>query len=191
MRPTPVTKMLSVDDYLVLEQSSPVRHEYVKGETFAMPGGSDEHNRLAVNLASALVAGLRGGLCRAFVTGMKLRVHDTLFYYPDLFIACDPGDSAEYFRTSPSVVVEILSPSTEATDRGEKLHNYRRIPTLKAYLLISQEIMRVEMYRRQGEAAWIYEALESITDAVTLTTPPLQIPLATIYDGWRAPESRI
>ena len=163
---------VSVDDYLAGERLAELRHEYVDGELFAMSGASRTHNRLTMNLSVRLGAHLEDGPCRVAASNMKVRT--TLgerFYYPDLVVSCnDPAEEEdEYVETAPTIVVEVLSASTEQTDRREKRVAYQSIPTLREYVLVAQHAREVSVYRRDGED-WLLDvygagertALESI-----------------------------
>src|SRR3954464_8722789 len=114
---------IGVEDYLEGEKVSEVRHEYIGGVVYAMAGASDEHNAIALTLASRLRAHLHGKTCRAFINDMKVRLEvaqDDIFYYPDVMVACDPRDTDRYFKRFPKVVIEVLSEATERADRREK-----------------------------------------------------------------------
>jgi Uma2 family endonuclease len=177
---------LSVEEYLAFEQASPVRHEYAAGKIFAMAGSSEEHNRIALNIASRLLGATRGGPCRVFMSDMKVRV-DEVFYYPDVLVTCEPDDDHRYYKERPSVVFEVLSDATEVVDRGEKLHNLRRLPSLAAYVLVSQDARRVEVYRRQaGGRDWSYgsyEIIERPDESLRLEQPEVRLTLVEIYEG--------
>lgn len=179
-------RLLSEADYLALEEQSPIRHEYVDGEVYAMAGGSLRHNRIALNTASALLSALRGTPCQVFMSDVKLRVaHDNAFYYPDVVAACNeasPLAGEEKIVADPLLVVEVLSPSTETTDRREKLAAYRRVPSVKEYILISQDRQQVEIYRRQGDIGWLYLSFEA-GESVEFTTLALSLPIGDLYAG--------
>src|SRR5215210_9413337 len=130
---------LSVGGYLEGERDSEVRHEYVAGQAYAMAGASARHNRIALNIAGRLNDLLADGECEAFMSDMKVRVAPDLFYYPDVVVACDPAGGDPYVRAEPRLVVEVLSPSTERTDRREKLAAYQSCPSLQEYALVSQD----------------------------------------------------
>jgi len=140
---------ISVAEYLASEKDSPVRHEYVDGQMYAMAGASDRHNRLALNLASRLNDHLNGGPCEVFIAAMKVIVDPLVYYYPDVVVTCDPLGGDPYVRTQPHLILEVVSPSTERIDRHEKLFAYRRVPSLREYVLVLQDRMQVEVYRRQ------------------------------------------
>lgn len=147
---------ITVEDYLAGEALSPIRHEYVAGEVFAMAGASEAHATIALNLAALLRAHVRGGPCRVYIADMKLRV-DAAFFYPDVFVTCDPADASEPLaKRRARVVCEVLSESTEGYDRGGKFAAYRALDSLEAYLLIDSRSRSVEVFRRQS-AGWLLE----------------------------------
>jgi Uma2 family endonuclease len=177
---------LTEADYLALEESSDLRHEYVAGEVYAMTGGSQRHNRIALNIASRLLAALSGRPCQVFMSDVKLHVaRDTAYYYPDVMVTCGaPATAATeaVVVTDPVVVVEVLSPGTEAIDRREKLAAYRSLPSVMEYVLVSQERMMVEIYRRQGEAGWLYLSGKA-GDTLTLESLQVGMPVIDLYAG--------
>jgi Uma2 family endonuclease len=147
---------IAVDDYLAGEAVSPIRHEYVAGETFAMAGATEEHATIALNLAALLRFHVRGGPCRVYIADMKLRVEAAdAFFYPDVFVTCDPADAAEPLaKRRPQLICEVLSESTEAYDRGGKFAAYRSLESLGEYLLIDSRQRAVEVFRRQPDG-WL------------------------------------
>lgn len=142
---------ISADDYLAGEIHSPIRHEYVAGEVFAMAGATEEHATIALNFAALLRNQVRGGPCRVYIADMKLRVAAAdAFFYPDVFVTCDPRDATEPLaKHHPSMICEVLSESTEAYDRGGKFAAYRTLESLNEYLLIDSRRRAVEVFRRQ------------------------------------------
>ena len=147
---------LTADDYLAGEALSPIRHEYVAGEVFAMAGATEEHATIAGNLFALLRTQVRGGPCRVYIADMKLRVDAAdAFYYPDVFVTCDPRDVGESLaKRHPSLICEVLSESTEAYDRGGKFAAYRTLDCLNEYLLIDSRRRSVEVFRRQPDG-WL------------------------------------
>ena len=178
---------ISEDEYLRLEAQSPIRHEYVNGELFAMTGGTLRHNTVALNLAAALKSQLRDTPCRVFVNDVKVRVERAkAYYYPDLLVACprgpDPLDLSAVTVPDPVLIEEVLSSSTEATDRREKLLAYRTLPSLKEYVLVSQDEARVEIHRRRGDIGW--ERIEYVgQEVVEFASVGLQISMREVYEG--------
>ena len=147
---------LTADDYLAGEVLSPIRHEYVAGEVFAMAGATEEHATIAGNLFALLRSQVRGGPCRVYIADMKLRVDAAdAFFYPDVFVTCDPRDAGEPLaKRHPPLICEVLSESTEAYDRGGKFAAYRTLETLSEYLLIDSRSRSVEVFRRQPDG-WL------------------------------------
>ena len=179
---------LGVADYLAGERDAPVRHEYVSGQAYAMAGASARHNRIALNIGGRLNDHLDGDECEAFVSGMKVRVAPDLFYYPDVVVTCDPPGGDPYFRTEPRLVVEVLSPTTERTDRHEKLAAYRSCPTVQEYALVSQERMMVELHRRTGDE-WRAEILTGPDEECAFASVGLTLRLGDIYRNVRFDEA--
>jgi Uma2 family endonuclease len=176
-------ELLSIEDYLTFEESTPLRHEYVSGEIFAMSGPSREHELIAGNVFAAVHAHLRGSPCKSFIGNFKLNLkvnESQFFYYPDVMVACGPNVDSR-FCTDPRLVVEVLSPSTERTDRREKACNYRQIPTLEEFVLIAQRKAEVTIYRRSER--WAPLTLTSVDETAELRSIELSLPLAQIYEG--------
>ena len=172
---------LSVEDYLEMEKTATVRHEYVAGEVYAMVGVSRRHSRIAGNVFRLLAVAAAGGPCRVHQSDMKLQIDD-VFYYPDVMVACEDEPEDPYYEDSPCLVVEVVSPGTESTDRREKLAAYRRIPGLKAYLVVDQTRMRVERHFRDEEGAWRRGDLVD-EGHFSLSCPETSLSLAEIYEG--------
>jgi Uma2 family endonuclease len=177
-------QVMSFEEYLEFEKTSPIRHEYIAGRAFAMTGASRPHNKITGNLFAAFHSHLRGSPCEPFSSDMKVKIEtagDRLSYYPDVVVACDPASSDEDFLTEPTLIVEVLSPSTESVDRREKLHHYRKIPTLQEYVLLTQRIPRVTIYRRDED--WRVHQLKSLEEQAEFRSIQLLLPLARIYEG--------
>lgn len=168
---TPQRSGLSGEEYLAWEAEQEGKHEYLAGEIFAMVGASDRHVTIALNLASAIRNHLRGGPCRVYIADMKLRVEAVdAWFYPDVMVTCDPADHArELDKTAPILVIEVLSPGTEAFDRGGKFAAYRRLPSLKEYLLVDPDSTSLELYRRNAEDQWVLHAPEANTPLALLS----------------------
>lgn len=177
--------------YLASEDHAVVRHEYCAGELFAMPDSSRRHNRIAGNLAVALSGQLEAGQlkmrdCQVFMSGVKLRcAHGPAYYYPDVMMCCGDefaiADNTSFTDTA-QLVVEVLSPSTEAIDRREKLRAYRNVPGLVEYALVSQSERRVELYRRQGDIGWLYLDYEP-GDTVEFGSVGARVAMDELYAG--------
>ena len=178
-------KPLDEGEYLALEARSPVRHEYIAGEIFAMTGASIRHNIIALNIATALRTHLRGTPCRALMEGVKLYLKkERSYFYPDVMVTCEPRllelDAQVQVVDSPVLIVEVLSPSTKGIDRREKLRAYRTLPSLKEYAMVSQDECRVELHRRRGDIGWDIITFEP-GDTVELASVELQLPIADVY----------
>src|ERR1044072_7634205 len=177
----PVLK-LSEAEYLENEKASAVRHEYLAGLVYAMAGASATHNLIALNLASRLRAHLRGGPCRAFISDMKVKIETIeTFYYPDVLVTCNPDDNEEYFKTQPVLIIEVTSPTTAGIDRREKLMAYQKIATLREYVLVAQDEIKVEVYRRDKNGRWWEETLGQ-DDAVELESVNMNITVKEAYE---------
>ena len=178
---------ISAEEYLHLEARSPVRNEYVSGEVFAMTSGTLRHNVIAGNLFAALRTHLRNTPCRAFVNDVRLRIAKTnAYYYPDLLVSCgrdgQPMDLESGEVDDVVLIVEVLSQSTEAIERREKLLAYRTLASLAEYALISQDQARIEIQRRRGDIGW--EKIEySGAETVEFTSLKLAIGMRDIYEG--------
>jgi Uma2 family endonuclease len=177
----------TVEEYLELEQSSDIRHEYFAGEVFAMAGGSKEHNIISGNVYSRLRSQLRGSSCNVFMSDMKVKINlgndnKTIFYYPDVIVSCDTEDQDRYFLNYPCLIIEVLSPSTETIDRREKLVNYRSLASLKEYVLISQNEIKVEVYRQDEKGNWTIQTLINRDDKLHLDSVGLILEMAEIYE---------
>src|SRR5437667_6360776 len=147
-----------------------------------MAGASDEHNRIAINIVSQLVERLRGKRCEPFGADMKLKMPDSeAFYYPDALIACDPADSATYFRQRPTVVFEVSSPDTERIDQREKRFAYSLIPSLKVYVIVAQDKPEITILRRVKRGYSREEVVSGRDCGLKLPEIKISIPLARIY----------
>jgi Uma2 family endonuclease len=180
-------QILSEEDYLRMELDSPVRHEYVAGEVFAMTGTTLRHHIIGLNIATALRAHLRATPCRVFMADIRVRVEEAnAHYYPDILVSRGPSVQKIDFETraveDPILIVEVLSNHSEATDRREKLLAYRTLPSLKEYVLVSQNEARVEIHRRIPEPGW--ENLEySGLETVEFASVDLKLDMREIYEG--------
>jgi Uma2 family endonuclease len=178
--------IFSVAEYLEAECKSEIRHEYLGGQVFAMAGGSKAHNIITLNIASRLRSLLRGNSCNVFMSDMKVNLkvanqNKKIFYYPDVLITCNPEDRDKYFVNYPCAIFEVLSPSTEISDRREKLVNYQTISSLEEYILVSQDKIQVEVYRQDLQGDWTMEVLRS-EDILVLNSINLSLTMADIYE---------
>lgn len=177
-------KQYTVEEYFALEEQSEVRHEFFGGEIFAMAGESVAHNTIAQNFILALRPALRGKNCRVLIEGVRLGVQEKRHYtYPDVMVSCDPQDQHEA-RTlyHPVLLIEVLSRSTEAYDRGGKFNSYKQLPSLRHYLLVSQKTWLVEWFQLTEHGVWGYSALTEAADAVRIPELNLVLTVAEIYE---------
>jgi Uma2 family endonuclease len=172
---------LSVAEYLEAEKDSPVRHEYIDGEIFAMAGASDRHNRIAGSFYNRLDNHLGDGPCEPFISDMKVWVSESVYYYPDVVVACDGPGADAYYRKQPRLIIEVSSPSTERIDRSEKLLAYKQVKSLKEYVIVSQDRVQVEIFRRGRGDRWSSQVLTDLSDELRLESVGLTLTLAEVY----------
>jgi len=177
----------TIEEYLQMERASQQKHEYFNGEIFAMSGAGRRHNVIFRNLYGELAYRLRGKPCQPY--GSDLRIHipeNTLYTYPDISIICRDivtDDKDDDTVIQPSLLIEILSPSTKDYDRGTKFKLYRDIPTLKEYVLIDSEAVNVEIFRINDIGHWQLEEFKTADEVLNLTAIDFQITLSKIYEG--------
>nr|VFK50476.1 MAG: Endonuclease, Uma2 family (restriction endonuclease fold) [Candidatus Kentron sp. TUN]VFK51721.1 MAG: Endonuclease, Uma2 family (restriction endonuclease fold) [Candidatus Kentron sp. TUN] len=174
---------ISPEEYLQGEKLSEIRHEYLDGDVFAMAGTSEQHNRIALNLAFWLRSVARGGPCGVFMSDVKVRIHQgERFYYPDVMLVCDKDDNNAYYKDNPCLIAEVLSESTETIDRREKWLAYRAIPGLRYYLLVDSRRPEITWFRRT-ESGWEVGTLES-GESLSVECPPYgaKLEFAEIYE---------
>lgn len=173
---------MSVEEYLEFEKDSPMKHEYVGGRVYAMTGVSRTHSRIAGNVFRKLADAAEGAPCRAHQSDMKVLVPDGPFYYPDVVVACGDAPEDEYYEDEPCLIVEVLSPNTAQIDRREKLSAYGRIPSLRAYLIVSRKERRIEHHFRDENNEWNAETIEE--GSIPVPCPPdTRLSLVDIYRG--------
>jgi Uma2 family endonuclease len=173
---------LAIEDYLEGEQSSFERHEYLAGHVYAMTGGSQNHNRVTVNLTLLMGPYLRGSGCQLFASEMKVFIADLeTFYYPDLAVTCQAETASDYYIEHPCLIIEVLSPSTERQDRAEKRFNYRQLASLQEFVLVDPRTPWVQIDQRQSPS-WETEQLTE-PGTLRLQSLGLDLPLAEIYEG--------
>lgn len=180
------TPFYTPEQYLELERDAETKSEYLSGQIFAMAGASPRHNAIAFNIAAGLGGQFRGRPCRGYGSDQRVTVLETgLRTYPDVSAVCrepefDPLD--ENALINPTVLIEVLSPRTEAYDRGEKFAHFRRLPSLREYVLVAQDKMRVEHFVRQDDGRWLLAELNDPDEVLTLDSVGCRLPLAEIYD---------
>ena len=181
----PSASKMTYDAYLAFERASPERHEFAAGVVYAMSGGTAEHSTVAANVTAALHGLLRGSSCVTFSGDMRVRTGDDVATYPDVSVACGERlftDASRDELRNPTVIVEVLSPSTEAYDRGEKFAHYQTIASLRDYVLVSTEAVRVEVFSRQDDGSWILRTFVA-GGAVQMPSVEARMPVAALYEN--------
>jgi len=176
------TSTMSVEQYFELEENSPdTRYEYFDGYVYMMSGGSANHAAISGNIYAILRSLLRGSQCRVYNSDMKVRVSEKQYFHPDVTVSCDPYDrgTVSVIR-SPRLVVEVLSPSTEARDRRRKLQCYLVCPTIEEYVQVDARSIRIEIYRKE-QKKWVYEAYE-VEGEVEFTTLNMRFSIEEAYE---------
>lgn len=179
-------RWISPEEYLAFERASETKHEYLDGQIFPMSGASLEHNTIVVNLIFVLKSALKGRPFRVLPSDMRLRVPSTgLYTYPDVtIVGGEPQLQDKHFDVllNPTVLIDVLSLSTERTDRGRKAVHYKRIPTLKELLLVSQDDPRIELYRRGENDEWRFIEASGLDASITLESVGCVLPLSDVYE---------
>jgi Uma2 family endonuclease len=176
--------LISAEDYLAGELSSPVKHEYLGGVIYAMAGARNAHNLIAGNLHGTLHFRLRGKRCRAFTSDAKIRIRlpaHVRFYYPDTSVTCRPNPPSDSFQDEPAVIVEVLSRATRRIDEGEKKDAYLTIHSLKVYMQVEQDAPAVTLFRRT-DSGFVREVYQGLDAVIPLHEIGIDLPLAEIYD---------
>jgi Uma2 family endonuclease len=177
---------LTEAEYLAFERASPTKHEYYRGHVYAMTGASERHNLITANVIAALHSQLRQKPCRVYPSDLRVKAQKTgLFTYPDILVVCGKPeftDDAIDTLLNPVVIIEVLSPSTEAYDRGMKFQNYRTIETLYDYVLIAQDAPYVEHYTRQQPGQWVLSEYVRSVDILNLPSIDCTLALADVYE---------
>ncbi len=174
-------------EYLEMERAAERKHEFFKGEIFAMSGASLNHNKIFSNLFGTIFYDLKGKPCQPFGSDMRMHIpENTLYTYPDISIYCEEmafADQGEDNIVLPAVIIEILSPSTKNYDRGDKFKLYRDIPSLKEYHLVDSESISIESFRINTNGHWELEENKSLSEVFRIQVVDISIPLFEIYNG--------
>jgi Uma2 family endonuclease len=183
---TPPKTFLTEEQYLEIERKANHKSEYFQGEMFAMAGAGEAHNLVAVNLIAILHAQFRSRDCRMYAADMRVRVNKSgLYTYPDVTAVCGPsqffGDQRDTL-INPTFIAEILSPSTEAYDRGRKFDQYKSIPSLREYLLVSSDRIHVDLLARQPDGRWILTSADSREESLELQSIGCRLSLSELYE---------
>ena len=184
MSTLPAQMYLTPEEYLTWERKQPFKNEYHEGHIITMSGASRAHNLITMNVANQFYNQLVDRECEVYASEMRVRpgLSQAAYYYPDVVVVCDePRFEDDTFDTllNPILVVEVLSRSTAAYDRGEKFEHYKQIASLQEYILISQDSVRVEHYRREGQ--WIHDTFQHLEDILPVASIECEVPLHAIY----------
>lgn len=185
----------SIEEYLELELHADERHEYQDGEILAMAGGSPEQSFIIANFVRETGNALKGKPCRVAESNLRIRIpHRPRYMYPDASIICgplqfDPQDTKRHTILNPKVIIEVLSPSTEAYDRGDKFTQYREIQAFEEYILISQDRPNLESFLRQADGAWSILNFTGLDTAAKIRSLGIAIPMTELYAGIEWPSS--
>jgi Uma2 family endonuclease len=185
--PVQPERFYSFDDYLAAERDSPEqRHEYLEGEVFAMTDATWEHNLITSNLTRELSAALKARPCFVLSNDMRVRVESAnAGTYPDVAVVCDKPsfyDDRRDTLTNPTLLIEVLSPSSEGYDRGGKFARYRQLPSLRQYLLVAQDRIAVDVLTRDTEQRWVLTAYDDLGESVVLEAIDCTLSMVEIYD---------
>ena len=187
---------LTPEEYLQFEEKSPIKHEYIDGQVYAMAGTTDTHNIIGLNFTFIIRNHLRGSNCRVYFTDLKVRLEKrNHFYYPDIIVTCDDRDrETATYKRFPKLIIEVLSDSTEAFDRGDKFNDYQTLESLQEYVLVNSKHQRVETFRRGEQGLWILQtyqqesfSLQSINLTASFRDLYEDITLETVNDTPESP----
>jgi Uma2 family endonuclease len=183
----PQNQKMSVETYLRLDQDHKMRHEYLDGYVYTMSGGTTAHARIAFNMAKLLDAVLTEKPCRAYTSNVRVQLSEERHVYPDVTVSCDSADHQEQENTihAPRLVVEVLSPGTEAYDRGKKFLCYQECSTLQEYVMVNSRYQSVEVFRRQGKH-WSYTRFGP-GEEVELESLDIRFGFSLLYERVRIP----
>jgi Uma2 family endonuclease len=178
-------KIMSVEEYLAFEEKSKRKHEFMDGEIFAMAGATRKHSKIASNIGIELGYKLKGKGCEVHFGDLRIKASERQYVYGDVTIFCDKSEFETYKETeillTPKIVFEVLSKSTEARDRGDKAQDYRRLPSLTDYVLVSQKRVFVEHFVRQSDGSWKLFEYNQLTEKLKLDAISSELSLADIY----------
>lgn len=178
---------ITPEQYLEIERKAEYKSEYCNGEMFAMSGARAPHNSLIWNFVAALAGQLRGGPCRGYPNDMRVQVSATgLYTYPDVIVVCgEPQflDETQDTLLNPTLIIEVLSPSTEAYDRGRKFEHYRSVPSLEQYVLVASDRMQIDCYTRQPGGQWLLTSAGKPEELLTLESVRCTVKLSDLYEG--------
>ncbi|MEB3219491.1 MAG: Uma2 family endonuclease [Nostocales cyanobacterium 94392] len=181
---SPQQNYITPEEYLKLELESNVKCEYIDGYAYAMAGANDAHVTVSGNLFALLRSHVRGSGCRVFISDMKARIEQiNRYYYPDVMVTCDERDKENTTEKKfPCLIVEVLSDSTEAFDRGDKFADYQLLETLQEYVLINVKRQRIECFRRNNEGLWVLQSYVSENKSFELQSINFEMEMSAVYE---------
>lgn len=181
-----VAELISPQEYLELERKSLTKHEYIAGRMVEMAGASEEHNTIVSNVIITIGYQLRHRTGKAYPSDMRVRVPATgLYTYPDITVVAEQPlleDNERDILLNPTIIIEVLSSSTESYDRGEKFQSYRTIDSLREYLMIAQNRHHIEHYVRQADGQWLFSEATALAASIHLPSIDCELPLTDVYD---------
>jgi len=186
-------RRISIEDYLAAERRAETKSEYLDGEVFAMSGASRLHNLIALNIAASLHGQLKGRPCETYAGDMRVLIPEVgLYTYPDVTVVCgeprfDDGELDTLLN--PTLIIEVLSPTTEGYDRGRKSAHYRTLESLREYVLVSQDEVRVELFTRRDDGHWLLSEASRLDETLPLASIGCELRLADVYDRVFDPSS--
>ncbi len=186
----PHRSRMSVEEYLTLERTNTeIHYEFIDGHVYMLAGGTADHSIISANIIRELSLALRGSPCRVYTSDMKVRISEQRYVYPDVSVSCDPRDRGSIEALQyPRLIVEVLSPSTEAYDRGKKFSYYRACLTIEEYILVDTQQQAIDFYRREQETFWKLSPLGS-DDRVKIQSLGISFPVTAIYENIMFPEN--
>lgn len=186
----PHRSRMSVEEYLTLERTNTeIHYEFIDGHVYMLAGGTADHSIISANIIRELSLALRGSPCRVYTSDMKVRISEQRYVYPDVSVSCDPRDRGSIEALQyPRLIVEVLSPGTEAYDRGKKFSYYRACLTIEEYILVDTQQQAIDFYRREQETFWKLSPLGS-DDQVKIQSLGISFPVTAIYENIMFPEN--
>lgn len=184
MKPLPIP-FITEEEYLAQERTSETKSEYYNGEIFAMGGASATHNLIVSNVIATLVNQLKKTPCRVYPSDMRLKIPTGLYTYPEVMVVCGKTEFSDHEQdmiTNPDVIIEVLSDSTEKYDRGKKFEHYRKLKSLKEYVLISQHYRKIEKYFKHSSGCWMFSETDEDHTRIILESVNCCLELSEVYD---------
>ena len=180
---TPQSSNITPEEYLQLETARDIKHEYIDGKIRPVCDVDDVHVTIVGNIFALLLSYLRGSGCRVYISDMKVRIEQkNRFYYPDVLVTCEDRDRDSTFKKFPILIIEVLSDSTEAFDRGDKFADYQSLPSLQEYVLVNTRKARIECFRRTKEDLWLLQFYELKDSQFELTSVNFQRKIGDVYE---------